>query len=85
MNEEISVRDLIKLISEIIGNEISIKQDQQRVRADKSEVERLMCNNSKLIKLTDWVPEFSLKSGLIETIEFLEANLDRYKPDLYNV
>lgn len=85
MNEEISVRDLIKLISEIIGNEVSIKQDQQRVRADKSEVERLMCNNSKLIKLTDWVPEFSLKSGLIETIEFLKANLDRYKPDLYNV
>ncbi len=85
MNEEISVRDLIKLISEIIGNEVSIKQDQQRVRADKSEVERLMCNNSKLIKLTGWVPEFSLKSGLIETIEFLKANLDRYKPDLYNV
>jgi len=85
MNEEISVKDLIELISEIIGNEVSIKQDQQRVRADKSEVERLMCDNSKLKELTDWVPEFSLKSGLIETIEFLKANLDRYKPDLYNV
>lgn len=85
MNEEISVRDLIKLISEIIGNEVSIKQDHQRVRADKSEVERLMCNNSKLKELTDWVPEYSLKSGLLETIEFLKANMDRYKPDLYNV
>lgn len=85
MNEEISIRDLIKLISEIIGNDVSIKQDQQRVRADKSEVERLMCNNSKLKESTDWVPEYSLKSGLIETIDFLKANLDRYKPDLYNV
>ena len=85
MNEEISVKNLIKLISEITGNEVSIKQDQQRVRADKSEVERLMCDNSKLKELTDWVPEFSLKSGLIETIEFLKVNLDRYKPDLYNV
>lgn len=85
MNEEISIRDLIKLISEIIGTEISVRQDTKRVRTDKSEVERLMCNNSKLKELTDWEPEYSLKSGLIETIEFLKANLDRYKPDLYNV
>ena len=85
MNEEISVKDLIKLISELIGKEVIVKQDHQRVRADKSEVERLMCDNSKLKELTDWAPEYSLKSGLIETIEFLKANLDRYKPDLYNV
>lgn len=85
MSEEISIKDLIKLISKIIGKEVSIKQDQQRVRADKSEVERLLCNNSKLKELTDWVPEYTLKSGLIETIEFLKTNLDKYKPDLYNV
>ncbi|MCK6615665.1 MAG: NAD-dependent 4,6-dehydratase LegB [Ignavibacteriaceae bacterium] len=85
MNKEISIKDLIRLISEIIGKDVSIKQDRQRARSAKSEVERLMCNNSKLKVLTDWVPKYSLKSGLIETIEFLNANLDRYKPNLYNV
>jgi len=85
MNREISVRDLIQMISEFIGKEVIVKQDQQRVRTDKSEVERLMCNNSKLKSLTNWEPDYSLKAGLMETIAWLQNNLSFYKVDEYNV
>ncbi|GMU90935.1 MAG: dTDP-glucose 4,6-dehydratase [Chlorobiota bacterium] len=85
MNEEISVGDLVHLISELLNTEVTVLQDGQRVRTGKSEVERLWCNNSKIKSLTSWVPDYNLRSGLTETIEFLNKNLNRYKPEIYNV
>lgn len=85
MNQEISVKDLIKLISELIGKEFHLKQEKQRIRSEKSEVERLMCDNSRILGLTNWQPNFSLKQGLLSTIEFLSTNLDKYKTEIYNV
>ena len=53
MNEEISVEDLANTIAELLGIKISIKEDKQRVRPENSEVERLRCDNTKLMKNTD--------------------------------
>jgi len=55
------------------------------VRPDNSEVERLCCNNSKLMSLTDWRPEVDLRKGLELTIEWIKNNLNKYKSDIYNV
>ncbi|MCK6604157.1 MAG: NAD-dependent 4,6-dehydratase LegB [Ignavibacteriaceae bacterium] len=85
MNEEISVHDLVNLIAEIMNAQVTVSEDTNRVRPDNSEVERLMCNNSLIKKYTDWQPEYNLKTGLGETINFLKDNLRRYKPDIYNV
>lgn len=85
MNEEISVGDLAVLIADIIGEKISIITDEVRVRPDKSEVERLWCNNEKILKHTAWKPQYSLKTGLAETVEFLKKHLHLYKPEIYNV
>lgn len=85
MAEEISVEGLVNLIAKIMGVSISIKTDDERVRPEKSEVERLLCNNRKLLEYTSWVPGYSLESGLIETINWLEKNLSHYKHDIYNV
>lgn len=85
MNEEISVGNLVKLISELLNIEVTVLQDGQRVRTGKSEVERLWCNNAKIKSLTSWVPDYNLRTGLSETIEFLRKNLNRYKPEIYNV
>ena len=49
MNEEISIADLAQLIAELMGKNIDIVSDEQRIRPENSEVERLMCGNSKLI------------------------------------
>ena len=85
VNEEISVEDLAKIIAEILGIQIKIKQDKERVRPKKSEVERLRCDNTKLMKYTRWKPLYDLKRGLTETISWIKNNMKMYKPDIYNV
>ena len=85
MNEEISIENLVKLIIELIGKKVKIKTDSQRLRPEKSEVERLYCDNSKILQNTSWQPKYTLKTGLIETIEWIKNNLYNFKPGIYNV
>jgi len=72
MKNEISVGDLVRKIADLLGVRVNIKSDNQRVRPDKSEVERLFCNNTKIIENTNWKPDFDLEKGLIETIKWLK-------------
>ncbi len=85
MNEEITIGNLVKLISTLIGTEIEIISDEIRIRPDKSEVERLFCDNSKIKRNTEWQPEYTLKNGLLETIEWISKNQSYFKTDIYNV
>jgi len=85
MKEEISIVNLVKLIARLMHSEIEIKTDNNRIRPDNSEVERLFCDNSKIIQNTNWRPKYSLEKGLYETINWLEKNINFYKPNIYNV
>lgn len=85
MKEEISVENLVKLISKILKTEIKIESDDERIRPGKSEVERLFCDNSKIISNAKWKPAYHLEMGLRETIEWLKQYLELYKADIYNV
>jgi NAD dependent epimerase/dehydratase len=86
-NQEISVGDTVALIQEILGTSVDIISDENRVRPELSEVERLWCDNSKMLAMTDWRPQVSLREGLMRTVEWLRRpeNLARYKAELYNV
>jgi dTDP-glucose 4,6-dehydratase len=90
-NFEISVGDTAKLIAEVMGTEIEIVTDEQRLRPVNSEVERLWADNSKAKKLFDWSPAYGdregLKRGLAETAEWFQNsdNLAGYKADIYNI
>jgi len=84
-NREISMKDTVDLIIELIGKEVEIVQDEKRVRPEKSEVDRLVCDNTKIKRLTDWEPEYTIREGLQETINWFRDNLKYYKPDIYNV
>ena len=86
MGEEHSIADLISIIAKILGqSKPKIKQDACRIRPKKSEVNRLFCDNAKIKKLTGWVPKYTLKTGLVETIEWFKSNLNCYNPKIYNV
>jgi len=85
MNEEISIGDLSKLIAELTEVELRIISDERRVRPGKSEVKQLHCDNSKLLKHTNWRPQYDLKKGLSKTIEWMKSNMNYYKPEVYNV
>jgi len=85
MKTEISIGDLVKKIAEIMKVEVTVKSDEERIRPDKSEVERLLCDNTKIMTITDWRPENTLEDSLKLTIEWLKKNLELYKPDRYNI
>ncbi|RZI42073.1 SDR family NAD(P)-dependent oxidoreductase [Herbaspirillum sp. HC18] len=86
-NFEISIGDTVRMIAGIMGTEIEVDTDIERLRPEKSEVERLWADNTKLRDLTGFVPSTSLRQGLERTIQWFvdPANLKQYKPDMYNV
>ncbi len=86
-NYEISIGDLTNLIKNIVGKETKVTESKERIRPDKSEVDRLLCDNSKIYELTSWRPEIDLKSGLINVYEWMQSiDLNQiYKADKYNV
>lgn len=89
-NYEISIKDTASLISSVMGKEIIIQQDEERLRPKNSEVERLYSSNEKAKELLDWEPEYKgldgFKKGLTETIDWfsIEENLKLYKSNIYN-
>ncbi|MEN2768695.1 NAD-dependent 4,6-dehydratase LegB [Ornithinibacillus xuwenensis] len=83
--QEISIGELAnELISQINPN-AKIITEEERLRPENSEVNRLLGSNEKIKQLTNWMPSYTLKDGLAETIEWLRVNLDKYKTDIYNI
>ncbi len=85
MGNEISVNDLANKIFTITGIKKPIESDEIRIRKNTSEVERLFCNNEKIKKLTQWIPDYNIDSGLKETIDYIKNNLTKYKSYIYNI
>jgi dTDP-glucose 4,6-dehydratase len=88
---EVSIGDTAGAIAEVMGADIEIICDEQRLRPEKSEVERLFADNRKAKKLCGWEPEFGgldgFKRGLKLTADWFgdPENLRRYKADVYNI
>ena len=86
-NYELSMRDTLNLIAEIMGKEVNFVEDTQRLRPKNSEVFRLWGDNTKIKGLTGFEPEYDIRRGLEETIKWFtcEENLKKYKSNIYNV
>lgn len=88
---EVSIGDVARSVADIMGVELEIVTDEQRLRPENSEVERLWAGTEKASRLINWVPAYGglggFQRGLTETVEwFLQpVNLAGYKHDLYNV
>ena len=82
---EISIGDLVQLISELMNREIEILGDDQRTRPQASEVDRLQADARLAQELLGWHPEVPIKTGLGRTIAWMEANQHRYHPNAYAV
>ncbi|AEV70613.1 NAD-dependent 4,6-dehydratase LegB [Acetivibrio clariflavus] len=83
--KEISIGELAEELIRQINPNARIICDEQRIRPEKSEVNRLLGSNEKIKRLTKWEPKYSLKEGLAETIDFFKNNLNKYKTDIYNI
>ena len=82
---EISIGELASELIKQINPKATIVCEDERLRPEKSEVNRLLGSNEKIKMLTNWRPQYSFSEGLAETIEFFKHNLDKYKIDIYNI
>ena len=83
--KEISIEDLIKKIVALVGRDVVLERDNERIRPAGSEVERLLADNTIAKDLLEWSPKVSLTQGLEKTIDFIKNNPDFYAPDKYRV
>jgi NAD dependent epimerase/dehydratase len=82
---EISVGDLVALLMQITGHQAEVVTDESRLRPSGSEVERLLCDNTRALELAGWKPEVSLEEGLRITAEWVKDHLDALRTRTYHV
>ncbi|WP_064120287.1 NAD-dependent 4,6-dehydratase LegB [Pseudomonas fluorescens] len=86
-NSEVSVGDIAKVLIDELNPNVKIVTEDDRLRPDASEVFRLIGDNTLIKSLTGWTPEYDLRHGLQDTIQWFKhpENLARYKAWLYNI
>jgi len=80
---DVSIGELVELVGQLLGRELSVEEDRARIRPEKSEVSRLVSTPRMVRELTGWEPAVPLRDGLAQTIEWIEQNLHRYRVDQY--
>jgi NAD dependent epimerase/dehydratase len=82
---EISIGNLALLIARLLGKQVQIITDERRRRPEKSEVDRLLADNSKAKRLLGWEPRVSLEEGLLRTIDWMREHRRRYRLDNHSI
>jgi len=83
--KQISINELFTLIKNKLNSSVDLEQVDFRKRNQNSEVNNLLCDNSKLINLTTWKQEYDFSEGIDLTIDWVQKNIDTFKPDIYHV
>lgn len=80
----VSIGTLASTILELMGRDIPIVQDEQRLRPKDSEVDRL-CSDSTLARnLLGWAPQHTMKSGLALAADWIRDNIDSFPEGVYS-
>jgi dTDP-glucose 4,6-dehydratase len=82
---EVSIRDVVRAAGAVVGRELQVEGDDQRMRPAASEVSRLHSDSSKAAKLAGWRAEVSLEDGLRRTADWISEHMDLYRPKEYAV
>jgi len=70
-NYEITIEDTVRKIIRIIGKDVKILCDDERIRPKNSEVNRLWADNTKIKELTGWQPNYCIDKGLEVTVDWI--------------
>ena len=84
-NNEYTIKDIAKKILLKLNSKANIKKEEKRVRTSKSEVVRLICDNTKILKYTNWNPKIKIEEGLDKTISWFKDYKDFFRHDIYHV
>ena len=85
--KEVSIKDTFEIIKKLMHSDIELVFEKERMRPEKSEVRRLLCDNTKAKKLLNFSPQYGIEDGLKITIDWFTdpKNLKKYKTEIYNV
>jgi NAD dependent epimerase/dehydratase len=83
--QSISVGELVELVRHLTGRNLSVVQHAERRRPEASEVDLLVCDNTKICSRTDWRPVTTLEEGLRRTIAWIESHGKSFRPEEYSV
>lgn len=81
---EISIGDLARTLMRVTGVQVEITTDESRLRPEKSEVRRLLCDNTRAREWMGWQPQVPLETGVARTVEWYLQHRDRYKSTVFN-
>ena len=81
--QEVTIRELLERILKIVGRDVRVRVDDQRLRPENSEVMRLLSNNQKARQRLHWQPEVSLEDGLEQTVAWIRQHQSLYRPGVY--
>ncbi|HEX8743013.1 MAG TPA: GDP-mannose 4,6-dehydratase [Thermoleophilaceae bacterium] len=82
-NHDVSVGDIVETVGAVLGKELRVIQDPERVRPEKSEVMRLISSPALAKELLGWEPTVPLDEGLRRTIEWIEGSRGRFRTEQY--
>ena len=71
---DVSIGELVDLIADLLGRELTVELDPQRLRPAASEVMRLVSSPRLALELMGWAPQVDLREGLRRTIEWVESH-----------
>jgi len=80
---DVSVGDIVRVVGEVLGRELTVKQDADRIRPEASEVMRLVSSPRVASELLGWSAQVDLQEGLRRTIEWLEGSRERFRTEHY--
>jgi len=80
---EHSVGEVVRTIARLMGRTVVVEAEPERRRPATSEVERLVCDASKLRAATGWRPEVGFEDGLERTITWMDARRGHFRPREY--
>ena len=84
-NNEYTIKDIAKKILLKLNSKANIKKEEGRVRTAQSEVFRLVCDNTKILKYTNWKPRIKIEKGLDKTIRWFKDYKNFFKHDIYHI
>lgn len=86
-NSEISISNTLDIIQELMGSDVEVLTEEERIRPENSEVQRLWCDNTKIHNISGYLPKIGIREGLEKTIDWFSnpENLKTYKTQIYNV
>ena len=83
--KEVSISQLVTVIAGLLGKDIRVVSEDERVRPSNSEVERLCAQNSKARAILQWSPQYTLDKGLARTVEWVRGNVQQYRLGTYAI